>query len=303
MVLLDTRQADRGIVEQNEMGKLGLQECQMTPRSLSLCLRTSAKGLREFRTTAWQHSPRLAYRCGMVMRMRSQESSPCPDGLADLLGAYRPLHVRYAAEELICREGTFAAGLQWISQGLVLETEGGSARGQMDAPPDLLSPGDLMGIEILLPALEERHRTSCRALTEVSLLFLDRASFERAMVEDSRFSALLVRHLATRCFRLRRARARQLLGPATRLAATLLDVAPACEPVEGEESLALPEAIDARILGELSRLSPAQMRRALRELPGLRTDGGQMVFSPRDLAQDALRLREGEASECLLDDR
>jgi CRP-like cAMP-binding protein len=239
----------------------------------------------------------------MVMRMLSQESFPCPDGLTDLLGAYRPLHVRYAAEELICREGAFAAGLQWITQGLVLETEGGSARGQSDAPPDLLSQGDLMGIEILLPALEERHRTSCRALTEVSLLFLDRASLERALAEDCRFSALLVGHLATRCFRLRRARARQVLDPVSRLAATLLDVTPTCQPVEGEESLALPEVIDVRMLGELSGLSPTQMRRALRELPGLRTDGGQMVFNPRDLAQDALLLREGEASERLLDDR
>lgn len=238
------------------------------------------------------------------MRMLSQESVPCPDGLTDLLGAYRPLHVRYAAEELICREGAFAAGLQWITQGLVLETEGGSARGQSDTPSDLLSQGDLLGIEILLPALEERHRTSCRALTEVSLLFLDRASLERALAEDSRFSALLVGHLATRCFRLRRARARRLLDPVARLAATLLDVTPTCQPVEGEESLALPEAIDARMLGELSGLSPTQMRRALRELPGLRTeDSGQMLFSPRDLAQDALLLREGEGSERLLDDR
>jgi len=80
-------------------------------------------------------------------------------------------------------------------------------------------------------------------------------------------------------------------------------VAPACTPIEGEDSLALPEAIDARVLGELSGLSSVQMRRALRELPGLRTAGGQMVFTPRDLSQDALLVRDGEASECLLDDR
>jgi hypothetical protein len=57
------------------------------------------------------------------------------------------------------------------------------------------------------------------------------------------------------------------------------------------------------MLGELSGLSPTQMRRALRELPGLRTDGGQMAFSPLHLAQGAFLLREGEASERLLDDR
>jgi len=237
------------------------------------------------------------------MRMLSQEPFPCPDGLTGLLEAYRPLHVRYAAEELICREGAFAAGLQWITQGLVLETGGGSSQGQPNAAPDLLSQGDLMGIEVLLPSSEERHRTSCRALTEVGLLFLDRASSERALAEDSRFSAALVAHLATRYFRLRRARSRQVLDPVARLAATLLDAAPACAPIEGEDSLALPEAIDARVLGELSGLSPVQMRRALRELPGLRTAGGQMVFTPRDLAQDALLVRDGEASERLLDDR
>ncbi len=235
--------------------------------------------------------------------MPSQEPLPCADGVTSLLAAYSPLHVRYAAEELICREGTFAAGLQWITQGFALETEGGRPRGQPSASPDLLRPGDVMGIEILLPSLEERHHTSCRALTEVSLLFLDRASLERALAEDSRFSVLLIGHLAVRYSRLRRARARQVLDPVARLAATLLELTPTCQPVEGEEALAVPEAIDVRILGELSGLSPAQMRRTLRDLPGLRTDGEQMTFSPLDLAQDALPLQKGEGSECLLNDR
>ncbi len=222
----------------------------------------------------------------MAMSVLSQEAFPCPDGLAELLGDYHPLHVRYAAEELICREGTFAAGLQWITQGLVLETQGGSPRGQPNAAPDLLIPGDLLGIEILLLSSEERHHSSCRALTEVSLLFLDRATAERALAEDPRFSIELVGHLATRYFRLRRARSRRVLDPVARLASTLLTVVPACLPVEGEELLALPKAIDARVLGELSELSPAQMRRALRELANQQADTGLLSFNPRDLERD-----------------
>jgi CRP-like cAMP-binding protein len=224
----------------------------------------------------------------MFMSMPKQELVPSADRLTDFLGAYRPLLVRYAAEELICREGTFAAGLQWITQGLVLETEGAGTRGHPSAAPDLLIPGDLLGIEILLPSSEERHRTSCRALSEVTLLFLDRASSERALADDSRFSIALVGHLATRYSRLRQARARQALDPVARLASTLLDVVPVCLPVEGEETLRLPEAIDTRVLGELSGLSPAQMKRALHEVHGLRTDAGQTMFSPHELLKDGV---------------
>jgi CRP-like cAMP-binding protein len=212
-------------------------------------------------------------------------------GPSDLLEPYRPLHVRYAAEELICREGAFAAGLQWIARGLVLETDRSAQGDSLESPPDLLLPGDILGVEILIPGAEERHRTTCRALTEVSLVFLDRASLDRALERDQKFARVLIGHLAARHDRSRRARARLGLGPTSRLAATLLGLQPLCEATRVEAELALPEAIDLRVLGDLAGLSPAQMRRFSPQVAELREVSGRVVFRPVAL------LAVAEASE------
>jgi hypothetical protein len=96
-----------------------------------------------------------------------------------------------------------------------------------------------------------------------------------------------VRHV-----RLRRARSRLRLDPASRLQAMLLDLCPVCELVEGENALALPEAIDARILGELSGLSPAQMKRLLPEVTQTRDPSGRIVFRPDEFPTAANESRE-----------
>ena len=203
--------------------------------------------------------------------------------LVDLLEPYRPLHVRYAAEELICRKGTFAAGLQWIAQGLVLETDRQDENGSLEPPPDLLSTGDVLGVELLVAGAEERHRTTCRALTEVSLIFLDRASLDRALERDLQLARVLVGHLAARYVRSRRARASSSLAPASRLAAMLLELSPLCEAARGGAESALPEAIDLRVLGQLCGLSPTRIRRLSAEVGGLRESSGRVVFRAETL--------------------
>ncbi len=218
--------------------------------------------------------------------------------LASLLEPYRPLHVRYAAEELICREGTFAAGLQWIVQGLVLETDRSAEGSSVESPPELLLPGDVLGGEILIPGSEERHRTTCRALTEVGLIFLERASLDRALERGPNLAGLLAGHFAARHDRSRRARARLGLSPASRLTVTLRELEPLCTPTPGGAELVLPEAIDLRVLGEVAGLSPAQMRRCLSHVAALREVSGHVTFQPRaDLEDsDALESRGLRAS-------
>lgn len=225
------------------------------------------------------------------MSMPNQAENAAVSTLAELLEPHRPLHVRYAGGELISREGTFAAGLQWITQGLVMEAEGTAEGGSLSAPPDLLVPGDALGVEILAPNADERHRTTCRALTEVSLIFVDRASLDRALVADAKLAVWLAGHLAERNVRLRRARSRLGLAPAFRLQGTLLELSSICEPVEGEDSLALPEAVDARILGELSGLSPSQMKRLLPDVSQTQDTSGRIVFqlgAARDLRRQSV---------------
>jgi CRP-like cAMP-binding protein len=196
------------------------------------------------------------------MGAQTREARFDVDELLRLVASHRPLQVRYAADELICRQGSFAAGLQWVAQGLVLEFGGDSGKGALAAAVDFLLPGDALGIEILIPGAEERHRTTCRALTEVTLVFIDRESLDRALDQDPGFASLLVAHLASRYDRLRHARLRRGWTPTARLEATLLDLRPICESM-GDSRFALPAAIDSRVLADLSGISPAQMRRVL----------------------------------------
>lgn len=224
---------------------------------------------------------------------------------ASLFESLQPLRVRYARDELICREGSFAAGLQIITQGYVIETTGDTGQRRSAGSAELLGPGDLIGLVALLPQSEDLHRVSCRSLTEVQLLFLDRATVDRTVAEDPNLASTLLAQLSARHFRVKRALARAHLPPTARLCATLLDAATMCASEPGQGVVSFPPEMDLRALGDLAGLSPAQARRATQRLPGIWTTRGQVTVRPAAL--EMWRLDESpdgeEPSEGLLHDR
>ncbi len=178
------------------------------------------------------------------------------------------LRVRYAAGELICRVGTYAAGLHWIIDGVVLETTNHDSQQGRPACSEVLMAGDIIGLEVLLPCPQELYTGSCHALSDVELVFAERKAVLAAMSEDAPFSRALSGYLATRVFSLRRAVHQRSLPAREHVHALLSSLAERMGAHPGV--VTLPREIDLRVLGELSGRTPTAVRRAMAGIPGVR---------------------------------
>ncbi len=225
------------------------------------------------------------------------------DPVAELLEELSPLHVRYAPGELICREGTFVAGIQLITQGLVVETCGETTQRSAGGAIELLGAGDVIGVEAVLSVPEDLYLSSDRSLTEVHLLFVDRPALDEALANDPHLAATLIGSLSMRHFRLRSALLRSSLSPTARLRSALLDAASIRGVAAAEDRpMSLPPEIDLRVLGDLARLSPTQVRRGIQEFPSVQIQDGQITFSFEEVFAWRPALEPAEPLEGLLND-
>jgi len=191
-----------------------------------------------------------------------------------------------------------------IRQGLVVETCGETTQRVVGGVAELLGGGDVIGLEVLLPIPEDLYLSSYHSLTEVQLLFVDRTALDEALANDPHLAATLIGALSMRHFRLRNALLRSSLPPTARLRSALLDAAAISGvAVTEEKPVSLPREIDLRVLGDLARLSPTQVRRGIQELPGVQTRDGETTFSFEDVLAWQPALDSDETSEGLLNDR
>jgi len=216
----------------------------------------------------------------MDITMRSNVDAP--QAVADLFAAYQPLHVRYEPDELICQVGSYAAGVYLLTAGIVLESYADPEVRKPDAAIGLLGPGSLIGLELKLPRSEQLHRTTCRAISTVTLTFLERKAFTAAMEEEEPLRSFLIAHLSERHFTMAQALWRARLGVPARLRSLLIDAAPLGELTDAGK-VALPQAIDVQRLAALAHTSPRQIRQALAALPGAGWSQERLVFSLDDL--------------------
>ena len=202
----------------------------------------------------------------------------------DLFTRHGPLSVRYARNELICQQGSYAAGVYMIESGLVSESL--PLPDDIDTVPySILGPTDLIGLEILLPGDSELHLTSCRAVVDTRLSFLERNALLSALGTDEQLCRFVLGSVTERLFALAGSLRQRNASPDQRLCSLLLDLtATHGEPSESE-SVSLPHSINRRLLAELSGLSASQFRRAWDTLPALggasRREG--ISFSPQEL--------------------
>jgi hypothetical protein len=69
-----------------------------------------------------------------------------------------------------------------------------------------------------------------------------------------------------------------------------------------ERPVSLPPEIDLRVLGDLARLSPTQVRRGIQELPGVQAQDGQIMLSFEEVLAWRPTSDPDEPSEGLLND-
>jgi CRP-like cAMP-binding protein len=209
--------------------------------------------------------------------------------LEGLFAEHEPFRVRYAPDELICQAGSYAAGVYLVTTGIVHESYVDFVDKGRDVSTSLLGPLSLIGTEFLLPDGLRLHRVSCRAVTGVTLSFLERSAFETAVEAHDVLRHFLAVHLAERSFDLIRALWRSQLGPAERVRAVLLDLVPFGEPT-ADGHVTLPAEIDLQQLAGLSYVSYRRVRQVCQSLPGVEWGDEGCVLSPGEL--DPRRSRE-----------
>lgn len=210
------------------------------------------------------------------------------DHRVDPFAAYNPLRVRFARGELILQTGSYAAGVYLATSGLVLE----SFRDPMTAAADpvcaVCVPGDLLGLEILLPAGGERYLACCRAVTDVCLSFLERHDFAAALDQDSTLRAFVRGALVARRFAALRALSRRRAPDNERLRALLLELAAGCGEPDGEDGRVLLRAIDRQLVAELAGMSPRRLKKAWTAMAGVETEAVGLRLAPALLRQSSV---------------
>jgi len=202
---------------------------------------------------------------------------------ANAFNAPEGLHIRYARGQLICQIGSYAAGIYLVTAGIVSESLG---RNGGTAPPaafEILGPGDLIGLEILLGSGEALHSACSHAITDVELAFLARDAFANVVDQDADLRWRLVQHLAARHLSVRRALSWSGSPARERLCHLLLVLQRRLGEGGHGKEVRLPKQIDSRTLAELLGISTSRVRRACASLPSLREEDGRLHFSSEAL--------------------
>jgi len=197
------------------------------------------------------------------MMQPTKRSEDVCHGLEQVLAPYDPLRIRYAPGELLFQAGCFAAGVYLINDGIVQESYAHPAAGEPEVATGLFGRPSLLGHETFEPGRHPLHGVSCRAVTWVSVLFVEQAAFETAVAASDPLRAFQTSHLLERQSALTRALWRSQLDPAGRIRATLQEIIPFCQATE-DGGVLLPAEIDLHRLAELSYVSYRKTRDLLR---------------------------------------
>ncbi len=185
--------------------------------------------------------------------------------LEDMFAAHRPLHVRYAAGELVTQIGSYAAGVYFVQEGLVQESSPVCPVDKEEsAVVEVLGPGELLGLEPLLPWGQELYVSSSRALTETCLSFIERSALATACENDQALDRQIQGYLVGRLYRARDAASLRFAPVTERLRFLLLRLAEACAPAA--ESVVLPAEIDRRAIAGILGVAASRVTRGLRAL-------------------------------------
>jgi CRP-like cAMP-binding protein len=217
-----------------------------------------------------------------MRRTSRRPTTPLRDA-ADVLAAHHPLLVRFPRDELISQTGTYAAGVYLITSGIVREAYCSPGEPSPMVDCGLLGPNELVGWEVLLPQDNELHVTSCRAVSEARLAFLERNAFAAAMRNDESLRCFVLEAFALRRLAALNTLWRRGAESSDRLCSLLLELATKFGSPSEDGQVTLPSEIDRRIIADLIGLSVRQLRKAWSDLPDLDSADDQLLYSPERL--------------------
>ena len=197
---------------------------------------------------------------------------------------YSPLHVRYPQGELIYQAGTYAAGSYLIVDGLVSDQCTSSGNPLQLPPPEILGPGNLVGLEILLDPPSDLHLSCARAVTETNLFFFKRELFLEILEEEDEVKRHCIQGLAKRFYFLKQQPTYS--GRASieeRMCNLLLKLADECGQRTENGNILLPVKVTPMILARLFGVSNAKALRIITSLPGVSSSETPINLSPEAL--------------------
>ncbi len=208
---------------------------------------------------------------------------------------YSPLHVRYPQGELIYQAGTYAAGSYLIADGLVSDRCISLSTPRQRPPLEILGPGNLVGLEILLDPPADLHLSCARAVTETNLFFFKRELFLEILGEEDEVRRHCVQGLAKRFYCLKQQP--EYLSHASiekRMCNLLLKLADECGQRAENGNIFLPPKVTPMILARLFGVSKAKALRVITSLPGVLSSE-----TPINLSLETLHLWLAETSQAL----
>ncbi len=194
----------------------------------------------------------------------------------ELLRSYRPLAITYAPGEMICQAESYIAGIHLIMQGIVADTM--VSISEDPRVTQILIPGDWIGVEILDCSTSRTATSLCRAVTRVELLFVERQQMLAALEDHVSLRQLLVGYLVSRLV-FERNGSQDKASLEVRMARLLIQIGQVCGTPTGNGFIALPPEITPRLLADLLRISPRQMRQVRQSIDSLDLGGSGMMFA------------------------
>ncbi len=208
---------------------------------------------------------------------------------------YSTLHVRYPQGELIYQAGTYAAGSYLIVDGLVSDQCTSSGNPLQHPPLEILGPGNLVGLEILLDPPSDLHLSCARAVTETNLFFFKRELFLEILGEEDEVRRHCIQGLAKRFYSLKQQPAYSGRAPIEeRMCNLLLKLADECGQRTENGNILLPPEVTPMILARLFGVSNAKAIRIITSLPGVLSSE-----TPVNLSPEALHLWLADTSHVL----
>lgn len=198
-----------------------------------------------------------------------------------LIDGYAPLHVRYPEGELIYQAGAYAAGMYLITKGFVTEQCTVQNKDPHLPTSEILGPGELIGLAILLQGPDELHVSRARAITETELCFFEKESFFKMAEEQTIVKDYCIDCLAQRLYRIKRqSYPRHHKAHAEQMYQLLLELGQRHGEYSEKGLILLPTEITEAVLAQLLGISNTKLSRIIASVTWVSLLGERLALLP-----------------------
>lgn len=199
----------------------------------------------------------------------------------ELIDSYAPLHVRYPEGELIYQVGTYAAGVYLITKGFVSDQCTVQNNDPHLSTSEILGPGELIGLAILLQGSDKLHVSRARAITETELCFFEKESFFKMAQEQTTVKDYCIDCLARRLYSIkRRSHPRDHKAYAEQMYQLLLELAQKHGEYSEKGLILLPTEITTAVLAQLLGISNTKLSRIIASVTWISLLGERLALLP-----------------------